>query len=86
MKPHLVLSLLLAASVSSSPLRAESGVWTDSLLAKIRMAATMVPGRESAESTVRHKMAQVLCLLFFMRAIIGLTGRPLAKMSLPDSG
>lgn len=44
MKPHLVLSFLLVAAISSSPLRAENDVWNDSLLAKIRMAATMVPG------------------------------------------
>ena len=42
---YLALSLFLAASLGgASPMRAQTGVWTESLLGKIRAAATMIPG------------------------------------------
>ncbi len=45
MNRYLVLSLFLAASLGgASPMRAQTGVWTDSLLGEIRAAATMIPG------------------------------------------
>jgi hypothetical protein len=40
-----VLSVVLAASISGTGLmRAQTGAWTDSLMVKIRAAATMIPG------------------------------------------
>ena len=45
MNRYLALSLFLAASLGgASPMRAQTAVWTDSLLARIRVAATMIPG------------------------------------------
>ena len=45
MNRYLALSLVLAAFLGgASPMRAQTGVWTDSLLEKIRAAATMIPG------------------------------------------
>ena len=45
MNRYLALSLFLAASLGgASPMRAQTGVWTDSLLGRIRVAATMIPG------------------------------------------
>ena len=42
---YLALSLFLAASLGgASQMGAQTGVWTDSLLEKIRAAATMIPG------------------------------------------